>query len=155
MIRLRQPSDCYGFTLIEVILALGILAISLAMISTLVQDSFSAATQSVDKIEARMVAESVIDQMKCGAMEVESFGPLQLGTDDALSQWAVQVVVEPTTIDQLVQVRVYVGLLNDEEQKPACEIVRWFQSEEFKEALALAEAAASTASTSDTEEEEE
>ncbi|QDU55445.1 type IV pilus modification PilV family protein [Aeoliella mucimassa] len=158
----RSPSTSNGFTLIEVILALAILAISLTMISKLVETSFDNANNASDRLEARMVAQSIIDQIKCGALEPENLGPIQLNADEALAAWYTQVVVEPVntdagSIDMLLQVRVYVSRDADFNQ-PACELVRWFQSPAFKEELALMESAAATSASSSstsTETEEE
>lgn len=127
-----------GFTLLEVILAIAILALSLTAISEVVRLSFTNVAGATDAIESRMVAQSVIDQLKCGAIEIADAGPMQVGQDDALADWSVEIIVEPAAVEQLLQVRVLVGRTLDPGERPACEVVRWFQDPQFAQAAAAA-----------------
>ncbi len=130
-----------GFTLLEVILAIAILALSLAGIGEVVRSAFSNASQAADGLEARMVAQGVIDQLKCGVLEITDAGPMQMSDTESLGDWAVQIIIEPTAVEELLQVRVLVGRTLDPGERPACELVRWFQNPEYAVA-----AAATTAS---------
>ncbi len=121
----RRPS---GFTLLEVILAIAILALSLAAIGEVVRSAFGNASDAADGLEARIVAENVLDQIKCGEIEIADSGPTQMNQNEAFSDWAVQLLVEPTAVEELVQVRVLVGRTLDPNERPACELVRWFQN---------------------------
>lgn len=145
---LRLVGSQAGFTLLEVILAIAILAVSLAAIGEIVRNSFSNTATADDSLRARMVAQSVIDQMKCGAVEILDAGPMALAHTEAFGDWTVQIVVEPTAVEELVQVRVLVGRTLEAQERPACELVRWFQNPEYAEAAAAA--AASTASSATT-----
>ena len=120
-----------GFTLLEVILAIAILALSLAAIGEVVRSAFDNASEAADGLEARIVAQSVIDQIKCGVIEIADVGPTQIPDNEALGDWKVQVLVEPTAVEELVQVRVLVGRTLDPNERPACELVRWFQNPDY------------------------
>lgn len=137
-----------AFTLLEVILAIAILAISLGYIGTIVSQAFGNSASAADGLEARIVGQTIIDQLKCGSMAIEDAGPMQLSETEALGDWNVQIMIEPTTVEQLVQVRVLVGRTLDGTERPACELVRWFQDPDYAEQLAVAAASASTAATS-------
>lgn len=140
--------NSHGFTLLEVILAIAILGVSIAWIGEVVSRSFANAANATDSLEARIVAQSVIDQLKCGALEIANFGPSQMSDTEALGEWAVQVIVEPTTVQELVQVRVLVGTTLEPGERPACELVRWYQNPEYAEAAAAAAASAASAASS-------
>lgn len=129
-----------AFTLLEVILAIAILAISLAAIGEVVRTALGNASQAADGLEARLVAQGVIDQIKCGVIEIVDAGPLQLSDSEAFGNWTVQILVETTAVEELVQVRVLVGRTLDPSERPACELVRWFPNPQY------AAAAATTAS---------
>lgn len=120
-----------GFTLLEVILAIAILAVSLAAIGEVVRSAFANASNAADGLEARIAAQNVLDQIKCGAIEIVDSGPTQMSQNESLSEWTVQVLVEPTAVEELVQVRVLVGRSLDPNERPACELVRWFENPEY------------------------
>lgn len=137
-----------GFTLLEVILAIAILAVSLAAIGEIVRNSFNNTAGADESLRARMVAQSLIDQMKSGAAEIIDAGPMALPDTEAFGDWMVQVVVEPTTVEELVQVRVLVGADLQQGERPACELVRWFQNPEYAQAAAAAAASTTESATS-------
>jgi prepilin-type N-terminal cleavage/methylation domain-containing protein len=141
-------SSLKAFTLLEVILAIAILGVSMAWIGEVVSRSFNNAASAADSLESRIVAQSVLDQLKCGALEITNAGPMQMSSAEALGDWMVQIIVEPTTVQELVQVRVLVGTTLEPGERPACELVRWYQNPEFAEAAA-AEAANAAAAASD------
>jgi len=137
MTRTNRPhSNTLGFTLLEVILALGILALALATIGEIVRNSLTNSRQAAQNLEAEIVAQSVIDQIKCGVIEIEDAGPMQMSTSEALAEWQVQIVVEPTPIEQLLQVRVLVGQTLDGDSPADCVLTRWFQDPDFAANLA-------------------
>jgi general secretion pathway protein I len=138
----------YGFTLLEVILAIAILGVSMAWIGEVVSRSFNNAASAADSLESRIVAQSVLDQLKCGALEVTNAGPMQMSDAEALGDWMVQIIVEPTTVQELVQVRVLVGTTLEPGERPACELVRWYQNPEYAEAAAAEAANAAAAASS-------
>ncbi|MCO6047594.1 type II secretion system GspH family protein [Aeoliella sp. ICT_H6.2] len=144
-----RSANRHAFTLLEVILAIAILAISLGYIGTIISQAFTNSANAVDGLEARIVGQTIIDQLKCGSMQIENAGPMQLSDTEALEDWLVQIMIEPTTVEQLVQVRVLVGRKLDGTEHPACELVRWFQDPEYAEQMAVAAASAATAATAE------
>lgn len=124
----KGKGDLRGFTLLEVILAIAILALSLAAIGEVVRSAYSNVSVASEGLEARIVAQTVIDQIKCGVIEIVDAGPTQLNESEALGDWVVQIIVEPTAVEELVQVRVLVGRTLEVDERPACELVRWFQN---------------------------
>ena len=74
----EDSRDERAFTLLEVILAIAILAISLGYIGTIVTQAFSNSASAADGLEARIVGQTIIDQLKCGSMEIADAGPMQL-----------------------------------------------------------------------------
>ncbi|WP_425397894.1 type IV pilus modification PilV family protein [Aeoliella sp.] len=144
-----------AFTLLEVILAIAILAISLGYIGTVVTSAFELSAETSDSLEARIVAQTIIDQMKCGSMDIVDAGPMPMSQGEALSAWSVQIIVEPTSVSELLQVRVLVARTESTDDRPACELVRWFQDPEYAEQMAAmaasveAAAASTTGTTSD------
>lgn len=134
----RSSGTRSGFTLLEVILAIAILALSLAGIGEVVRSAFSNASQAADGLEARIVAQGIVDQIKCGVIEIADAGPMPMGDTEALGDWEVQIIVEPTNVEELLQVRVLVGREIDARERPSCELVRWFQNPEYAVATAAA-----------------
>jgi hypothetical protein len=84
-----------------------------------------------DGLHAEMVAETVLSQLRCGLQPVENIGPVQLDPQQALGDWQVQVIVEPTIVEELLQVRILVGRTLDPNVRPDCDVVRWFPNPDF------------------------
>lgn len=125
-----------GFTLLEVILAIAILATGLLTIAEVVRMSYLNATQASGGLQAQMVAESVMAELKCGVRAIENFGPAAIDRELALGEWMVQVQVEPSITTELVEVQVRVGRTLEVGETPACEVVRWFPNPELVTAAA-------------------
>ncbi len=140
----RQPG---GFTLLEVILAIGVLTLGLAMIMTVNKNAYRNIHAASDGLHAEMVAESVLAELRCRRRAIESIGPFQLDQQQALGDWVVQVIVEPTIVQELLQVRILVGRTLDPGTRPDCEVVRWFPNPDFQQ-VAPVPGASSTTSTS-------
>lgn len=120
-----------GFTLLEVILAIAILAVSLAAIGEVVRSAFGNASDAADGLEARLVAQSIMDELKCGARDIIDAGPEQVAgvqgaQQPALANWSFQILTQPTIADDLIQVRVLVGRSLAPNDPASCELVRWF-----------------------------
>lgn len=128
---IRQTACPCGFTLLEVILAIALLAITLAAIGEVVRLALRNANDAADQPAARLVAQSVLAELKSGARQLIDFGPAPLDSESAWDKWSVQVIIEPTVTDQLLQVRVLVDREIVASARPACELVRWFPNPQY------------------------
>lgn len=129
--RSRRRQQRQGFTLLEVILAIGLLTLGLAAIMRVNQMSFGNIRAASDGLHAEMVAESVLSELIAGLQPVQNIGPVDLDPQLALGDWQVQIIVEPTIAVELVQVRVLVGKKLDPQVRPECQVVRWFPNPEY------------------------
>src|SRR5690606_13322114 len=101
-----------------------------------------------DGLHAEMVAESVLSELRCGLQPIEDIGPVQLDSQQALGDWLVQVIVEPTIVEELVQVRILVGRTLEPGTRPDCEVVRWFPNPQFQPVTPAAGASSTTGTSS-------
>ena len=94
-----------GLTLLEVMLALGILGASLALVGELVRLASRNAAASHDVVRAQLVAESVLAQLRTGMLPLEGIqqAPVENETD-----WVYSVLIEPAGQANLVAVSVLV-----------------------------------------------
>lgn len=127
-----------AFTLLEVILAIGILTLGLASIMRINQISYGNIRAASDGLHAEMVAETVLSEFQCGLQPIQNLGPVALDPQLALGDWQVQVIVEETVAVELLQVRVLVGKVLDGRTRPDCEVVRWFPNPKFQPVPAAA-----------------
>lgn len=130
--RSRPRAFRQAFTLLEVILAIGLLTLGLAAIMRINQMSYGNIRAASDGLHAEMVAETVVSELLCGLQPIENLGPVTLDPQLALGDWQVQVIVEETVAVELLQVRVLVGKVLDGRTRPECEVVRWFPNPEFQ-----------------------
>ncbi|MGI9455460.1 MAG: type IV pilus modification PilV family protein [Aeoliella sp.] len=120
-----------GFPLLEVILAIAILAISLAAIGEVARMAFRNAEGAADTLQATLVARSVFAELQCGVLELANAGPTAIGEQVAFSGWSVQIIVEPCVTQELLQVRVLVGRTLAPDERPVCDLVRWFPNPDY------------------------
>jgi type II secretion system protein I len=94
-----------GFTLLEVILALAILAGSLAALGEVMRLADQNAGMTSDESKAQILAASVMDELVAGARDLTSINqsPVEYDTERL---WVYSILVEPTAYDELVAVRV-------------------------------------------------
>lgn len=146
----RSRPNCHsGFTLLEVILAIGILTLGLAAIMRVNQLAYRNIHAASDGLHAEMVAETVLSELRCGLQPIENIGPVQLDAQQALGDWQVQVIVEPTIVQELLQVRILVGRTLEPGVRPDCDVVRWFPDPQFQP-MAPVQGASSTSTSSTT-----
>jgi len=150
----RKP-DTAGFTLLEIILALAILAGALAALGEVMRLGDMNASFARDETEAQILASSVMDEFLSGARPLQALNrhDFDFVTDPA---WVFSVVLEPTTHAEVVRVGVRVELKDAEPNKEPAhyELYRWMLHPDYvaqlesEEAQLAAEAAAAAASTS-------
>ena len=150
----RRTSD--GFSLLEVILALAILAGALAALGEVMRLGDQNASAAADEAQAEMLAESVMAEILVGARPLASVNGAALPLEDDPA-WVVSVTVQPTEYVELVAVSVRVAQQLPPAQQPAyCDLVRWVPNPDYLPATAQQSTQqSSTATDSSTQEEEE
>ena len=118
-----RSSSRRAFTLLEIILALAILAGALAALGEVMRAASRNAAQSRDETEAHIVAASIMDELLSGA---RTLAPVSQQTyDGALENgWLYSITFEDTGFVELVGVRVVVEQAT-ELQPDRFELVRW------------------------------
>jgi type II secretion system protein I len=131
-----------GFTLLEIVLALAILAGALAALGEVMRLADRNAEMTRSETQAQMLAESVMEQLLAGARPLSSVtsAVFDLVTEP---RWEYSIAIEPTQRRELLLVRVAVAEQIAPELQPArFELVRWMLNPDYLPA-------ASSSSTSD------
>ncbi|HYO25117.1 MAG TPA: type II secretion system protein [Lacipirellulaceae bacterium] len=122
--RTSRPSR--GFTLLEVILALVVLGAALAMLSEVMQLASRHAVEARAETQAQQLAESVMDQLLCGAIALKSASREALDVDDPIP-WVYSVTVGDSAITGIAPVEVLIEQDIEARLTPvAYRLVRWF-----------------------------
>lgn len=134
-----------AFSLIEVMLALAILAMSLAMLGQLVGLGFQSARQSQGLSEAQMIAETVMEAISLGLIQPDPVTDMNISMMTDLNtfsveqdtEWVYSINWEPAPVDGLIMMMVQVRRSGAQTaaQSDTFEVVRWMRDP----ALALEE----------------
>ena len=117
-----------GFTLLEVILAIAVLAIALASIGEVMRLAYQNADSAAAESEAQILAESILGELATGMRPAQTVqtAPLDLG-DGRDDEWQYSILIEPTMRDEIVMARVVVESVRENTQKPPrVELAQWF-----------------------------
>jgi type II secretory pathway pseudopilin PulG len=117
--------------LLEIILALAILAGSLAALGEVMRlaDQNSALTR--DESEAQILASSVMDELISGARQLVDINQAPFNYDTE-PPWLYSIVLEQTGYNELIAVRVLVEQDADPRLQPArFELVRWLPNPNY------------------------
>jgi type II secretory pathway pseudopilin PulG len=120
-----------AFSLLEIILALAILAGSLAALGEVMRLADQNAAFTRDETQAQIIASSVMDELVAGARVLEplSQAPLDYNTDPP---WLCSIAIEQTGYVELVAVRVLVQQEGDPRLQPArFELIRWLPNPDY------------------------
>ena len=120
-----------GFTLLEVILSLAILAGALAALGEVMRLADRSASIAEDETHAQILAASIMDELSAGSRELAAIqqSPLETGDDPP---WVYTVDLEQTQYDELVFVRVRVEQELEARLQPAhFELVRWMPNPNY------------------------
>jgi len=121
----------FGFSLLEVVLALAILAGALAALGEVMRIGDQNAAAAADESQAEMLAESVMSELLVGARSLANVNGAVLPLADD-PPWAVSIEIQPTEYQELVAVRVSVAQQLAPEQQPArCDLVRWLPNPDY------------------------
>lgn len=150
---LSNPAEtaglCTGFTLLEIILALAILAGSLVALGEVMRLGDQTAMLTEGETQAQILAASVMEELVSGARQLSTVSRASL-VEDSDPPWVYSVDVQNTDFNELVAVRVTVEQQIDERLQPArFELVRWMPNPDF-EASSSSEESSTTSSTSGT-----
>jgi type II secretion system protein I len=134
-----------GFTLLEIVLALAILAGALAALGEVMRLSDQAAERTGDETQAQILADSVMAELDSGHLPFSAVDAAQFDVA-ADPPWTYSIALQPTQYDELVLVRVAVQQQLPTEKEPVrFELVRWTLNPDFVSA-AVEESSTTTSS---------
>lgn len=125
---LHGRRDRSGFTLLEVILALAILAGAIAVIGEISSLGLRSARIARDLTHAQLLCESKLAEIVAGLEPLEAQQGVPLGTVDDSTEpdWLYSVELNSTPETGLVEVRVTVSKDQSSERRPVSfSLVRW------------------------------
>lgn len=123
---------CGGFTLLEIILALAILAGSLVALGEVMRLGDQTATLTEGETQAQILAASVVEELVSGARQLSTVNRAAL-VEDSDPPWVYSIDVQNTDFNELVAVRVTVEQELDERLQPArFELVRWMPNPDYQ-----------------------
>jgi hypothetical protein len=142
--------------LLEVILALAILAGALAALGEVMRLGDQTASMTEGETQAQILAASMVDELAAGARSLTAVNqaPLDLNSDPP---WVYSISLENTGFQELIGVRVLVEQQLDARLQPArFELVRWManpdyvppETEEQTDSAASSSSSGSSSSTS-------
>lgn len=140
-----------GFTLLEVILALGILAGALAVLGEVSRLSNRHAQASALESRAALVAESVMAELEAGTAQLVNFSGEWVDTENNQTrpEWTYEVFVQQTNTQGLLEARVTVEEISPGTDRPVrFQLVRWFQDPEYLATVQSNAASATSAASS-------
>ena len=120
-----------GFTLLEIILALAILAGSLAALGEVMRLADQNAAMTRDETQAQILAASIMDELVAGARPLSAVN--QQAFDPVWDpQWLYSIGWDQTGYEELVAVRVAVEQKLEARLQPArFELVRWLPNPDY------------------------
>ena len=145
---LQSPPS--GFTLLEVILAIAVLAIALATIGEVMRMAYQSADSAAAESEAQILAESILGELASGIRPAQAVqaAPLELG-DGRDDTWRYSIAIEPTARDEIVMARVVVESVREDTQNPPrVELAQWFINPDLATSSSSAATGATGASSS-------
>lgn len=135
-----------AFTLLEVVLAIGVLGVALAVLAEVSRLSLVSATGAVGESQASLVAESVFAQMLAGVTAVADASQVAWQQPDGSVAWRYSVAVDSTNRSEMLAVRVRVEEVVPEGSKPVTfTLSRWIRSPSYLDGLAAEQQAADEA----------
>src|SRR3954466_13925007 len=120
-LRARRKSaafDKHGFTLLEIILALAILAGALTALGEVMRLADQSASLTEGESEAQILAASVMDELLSGARQLESVSQAAL-VSDAAAPWVYSIETDKTNLDAIIAVRITIEQKLDKRLQPA------------------------------------
>jgi general secretion pathway protein I len=120
-----------AFSLLEVILALAILAGSLAALGEVMRMAGQAARLTESETQAQILTASVMDELASGARQLSAVSQSMLDSTSS-PPWVYSVSLEDTGYQQMVAVRVTVAQQLESRLQPAhFELLRWMPNPNY------------------------
>jgi prepilin-type N-terminal cleavage/methylation domain-containing protein len=120
-----------GFSLLEIILSLAILAGSLAALGEVMRQSDRNASLSSDETRAQVIAASIMDELIAGSRPATAITRAEYDPE-VNPPWLYSIAIENTSYAELVGVRVLVEQQLEAQLQPAkFELVRWLMNPDF------------------------
>lgn len=142
----KELRPLFGFSLLEVVLALAILAGALAALGEVMRLADVNAAAATNESQAEMLAESVMSELLVGARPLTAVNGAALAVE-AVPPWVLSVAIDQTEIQELVAVRVRVEQQLAPQLQPAhCDLVRWFPNPDYLPAATQQSATSSDSS---------
>jgi hypothetical protein len=125
----------HGFSLLEVVLAFGILAIAFTMLNQLVSSGYRNAREAESMTEAQMLAENVLEEFTLGILPQNQVANMPVSMDNGMlgiqmmeaPEWEYSIEWEPAPVEGLVMVLVRVNRTNVQQAAfyDSFELSRW------------------------------
>jgi type II secretion system protein I len=138
-----------GVSLLEIILALALLAGAVAVLSELSRGGLDNAGRALDMTQAELLCESKLAEVVAGILPAESQqGTCETEADPSLAEWIYTIDVAEAAQTGLLELRVTVSQDPTIEPRPVeCTLVRWILDPDAVSTAATGEASAATEST--------
>lgn len=137
----------HGLTLIEILLAIVILGVVVAILGETARNGIHSASSARDTTQAELICESIMGMIRAGLIPLESQSEIPLESDypdtnafhknrSGEDLWRYTIDVFSTDTDGLLEVAVTVRQTISEELRPVeCRLIRWMIDPEFLEEL--------------------
>lgn len=146
--RTRCCLNSAGFSLLEIILALAILAGSLAALGEVMRLADQNASLARDESQSQILASSLLDELISGARQLMAVNQVPFEIDTS-PPWLYSIALEQTGFSELVAVRILVEQKLDPNLQPArFELIRWLPNPDFIAGGTDAESSSTTSSSS-------
>jgi len=125
-----------GFTLFEIMLALAVVGLAMAVISQVIWTGMESARVTQELVQAELLAENVMAELVSGVRLLESVGETPLDEQSGLedpSQWLFSIDVAPLDVEGLAQASVTVRQNSDKPGVVDFSLVRWVLVPETEE----------------------
>ena len=130
-LRLAGKPRRAGFTLLEIILSLAILAGSVAALGEVLRLAAMNGQMARDETQAQILASSVMDELLSGARSIETVNGAEFDTTTD-PPWTYSIDLEQTDHQELVLARIRVEQQLPAEQQPAhFELTRWLPNPDY------------------------
>lgn len=125
-----------GFTLFEVLLALVVVGLAMAVISQVVWSGMENARMTQEMVQAELLAESVMAEVLAGVRPLESVQDSAFDEESGLEEpdaWLFSIEATPLETAGLTEARVTVRANSEKTSAMSFSLVRWVYTPETEE----------------------